>query len=340
MSDAIPTVFEAEELEIEYHVPGGRVRALDSATLAVAQGEITAIVGESGSGKTTLGMAAGRLLPSNSRSVGGNLRVLGQSVLECDRSTLRRLRRDALGFIFQNPVAALNPTIRIGRQMTLAAEGASIEGALREVGLADVDRVMRAFPHELSGGMAQRVGIAMALLRSPILLIADEPTASVDSRLRGQILELIVTRCRERSAALILLTHDLHAVAIWCTRIAVMYAGRVVEVGSTADVLANPLHPYTRALLDAVPGHERAGERLKPIAGSPPVLADRSSGCAFAPRCPNVMPHCALRRPESRRVAARNVLCHLYSSFAAEELPEALSCSSQGVELVSKGVRR
>jgi len=328
-------VLEARELELEYRTREGRVRSLDSASLTVRAGEITALVGESGSGKSTLGMAAGRLLAGNAEHVGGSLEVAGVSVFACTDERLRALRRATLGFVFQNPVAALDPTMRVARQMELVGIlGAEATRALEEVGLRDISRVLRAYPHELSGGMAARVGIAMALGRDPRLLIADEPTAAVDATLREQILELLVERCREHGCALLLLTHDLHAVAHHCTQIAVMYGGRVVEDGPTGEVLAAPLHPYTRALLSALPGEERPGERLESIRGVPPVLRGPSPGCAFSPRCPHVMEHCPHVRPLHAPVEeSRAVCCHLFTGElgARAGVPEAAGLAGSAV---------
>jgi peptide/nickel transport system ATP-binding protein len=311
-----PPVLEAVDLEIEYATRNGRVRALDAATLSVQRGEIVGLVGESGCGKTTIGMAAGRMLSANAHHVGGSLRVAGEDIWRCDRDALRRLRRDVVGFVFQNPVAALDPTMRIGRQMNLATvpveDVPSSSDALAEVGMRDIARVLDAYPHELSGGMAQRVGIAMAARRRPRLLIADEPTAAVDATLRRQILELLVGRCRAQDAALLLLTHDLHAVAEHCERVVVMYGGRVVEAGATASVLARPKHPYTSALLGALPGRERPGERLQGVAGVPPVLHGPSRGCAFSPRCPAAMDRCGAVRPTYEVLEDRAVCCHLH----------------------------
>ncbi len=312
-------VLEAADLVVEYATRRGPVRSLDAATLTVGAGEIVALVGESGSGKTTLGMAAGRLLAANARHRGGTLHVAGTAVFDCDLVRLRALRRDVLGFVFQNPVAALDATMRVRRQMRLAApaeetaDGETESADLEAVGLSDVPRVLRAYPHELSGGMAQRVGIAIALRRRPRLLIADEPTAAVDATLRAQILRLLVTRCREQGCALLLMTHDLHAAAEHTERIAVMYGGRVVEQGPTAMVLADPRHPYTRALVAAVPGEEQAGQRLVAIPGIPPVLRGAASGCAFAPRCADVMARCHDSRPDAVTSGGRALICHLHA---------------------------
>jgi peptide/nickel transport system ATP-binding protein len=315
----------ADDLVIEYDTKRGRVRSLDGATVSIEPGRLVALVGESGSGKTTLGMAAGRMLASNAAHVGGSLAVSGVPVYGSgSRADLRTLRRDLLGFVFQNPVAALNPTMRVERQLELAighrATTDDPAAMLRRVGLRDVPRVLRCYPHELSGGMAQRVGIAMALLRSPRLLVADEPTAAVDATLRAQILRLLVSRCRETGTALLLLTHDLRAVAEHTDRVAVMYGGRVVEYGETATVMSAPLHPYTQALINALPGDERVTQRLTAIPGVPPVLHGASAGCAFAPRCPEAMALCGTSRPVPAEPAngGRSVVCHLHEAQPAE----------------------
>ncbi len=338
-ADTAGPILEAKDLVIEYTTRRGRVRSLDAATLAVRPGHIVALVGESGSGKTTLGMAAGRLLASNAEHVAGTLTVAGQPVFDCDAERLRALRRDVLGFVFQNPVAALDPTMRIERQMrsaTLAQRKATasttgevragaeytteaLAAALTDVGLKDVPRVLRSFPHELSGGMAQRVAIAMVLRRRPRLLVADEPTAAVDATLRAQILTLLVDRCREQGCGLLLLTHDLHAVAQHTEQIAVMYGGRIVEHGPTKDVLTEPRHPYTQALIGALPGEEEPGQRLEAISGVPPVLRGPSPGCAFTLRCPHALAHCATSRPAHVSVAERELACHLHTDNGSDQ---------------------
>jgi peptide/nickel transport system ATP-binding protein len=324
-----PIVLQATDLELEYATRHGRVRSLDAATLTVRTGEITALVGESGSGKSTLGLAAGRLLASNAEHVGGELEVVGVPVFESDAEALRALRRDRLGYVFQNPVAALDPTMRISRQLSLlGSEGDDAVAALEEARLRDIPRVLRSYPHQLSGGMAARVGIAIALRRGPQLLIADEPTAAVDATLRAQLLEMLVSRCRSRDCALLLLTHDLHAVAQHCSRIAVMYGGRVVEDGPTAEVMEAPRHPYTQALLRAFPGDERPGERLQSIPGLPPVLPGPCPGCAFAARCPLVLEQCWNTRPVLATVGDRHaVCCHLVTIPTAATPAEAARAS-------------
>ncbi|TMR04920.1 ABC transporter ATP-binding protein [Actinomadura soli] len=326
-TDPSAPVLALSDLVVEYATRHGRLRSLDEATLSVAPGQIVALVGESGSGKSTLGMAAGRLLASNALHVGGRLSLAGRPVYgsgAVDGEPLRALRRDVLGFVFQNPVTALDPTMRIRRQMELACRGRRedrherpVAELLQEIGLSDVSRVLRSYPHELSGGMAQRVGIAMALRRRPRLLIADEPTAAVDATLREQILRLLVSRCREVGCALLLLTHDLHAVAQHTEQIAVMYGGRVIEHGPTAEVLDHPSHPYTRALVAALPGAEKPGQRLEAIRGIPPVLHTACPGCAFAPRCPDALPECRSTRPVYAAVGGRKLTCHLHTGGTA-----------------------
>jgi peptide/nickel transport system ATP-binding protein len=262
-------VLEARELQVAYATRNRVVTSLDGASLAVRRGEVHALVGESGSGKSTLGMATGRLLAANAHYTGGSLQVDGRSVLDASARELRALRRDTLGYVFQNPIASLDPTMRIARQMHFLTRDQSADltssEALERVGLQEVSRVLRSFPHELSGGMAQRVCIAMALSRNPRLLIADEPTAAVDATIRPQLLSLLTGLCKERGCALLLLTHDLQAVREYADNVSVMFAGKVVESGAAHSVLDSPSHPYTRALLSAQPGNERPGERLEAI---------------------------------------------------------------------------
>ena len=310
----------ARDLVVDYETPRGVVRALDSASFELPPGRSLGLVGESGSGKSTLGMAIGRLLPANARRVGGDLEVDGRSVFSLDDDGIRALRRDLLGFVFQSPMAALDPTMRIGRQIAFACGEQPAAGRvtelLREVGLPE--SAAHAYAHELSGGMAQRAGIAMAIARGPRLLVADEPTAALDTSLRTQILDLLVTLKDETGASLVLLSHELPVVARICDRIGVMYGGRVVEFGDSTAVFARPLHPYSAALLATAQESARPGERLAPIPGMPPVLSGPATGCSFAPRCALADARCRNERPSLRPIAGRLAACHHAETVSAD----------------------
>jgi peptide/nickel transport system ATP-binding protein len=312
---------EFRNLSVEYRTKAGPVRALDGAELAFDSRSTVGIVGESGSGKTTLGMAIGRLLPDSSARISGNLLLDETDVFDLSRREVRRLRRDHLGFVFQNPMSALDPTMRIGKQLSDAAGettlGGNVDQRLRSVGLPDAYRVARSYPHELSGGMAQRVFIAMAIARTPALLIADEPTSALDATVRAEVLALLVGLKDRFNTGLVLLSHELHVVAAHCDEVAVMYAGRVVEHGTARLVFERARHPYTMALIQAAPGRERPGERVQPISGLPPSLREASTGCAFAPRCAFADDRCRSRRPEPRFFDDRTILCHRAEEIAS-----------------------
>src|SRR5690606_37701482 len=289
---------QIEGLAVEYGSGGAAVRALDGADLAVRAGESVGVVGESGSGKSTLGAAVGGLLPRTARRTSGSVRLDGADVGELGPRELRAVRRDRLGFVFQEPIGSLDPTMRIGRQLRSALRGRTggrpVDAAdlLARVRLRDPERVARAFPHQLSGGMAQRVAIAMAMAARPELLVADEPTAALDGEVREEVLDLVFALAEEAGTAVLWLSHDLPAVARRCTRVAVMYGGRVVEAGAAADVLGSPGHPYTAALAAAVPAAAARGERLVPVPGRPPVLHGPAAGCAFTDRCTRAVDRC------------------------------------------------
>ncbi|MDF2990898.1 MAG: hypothetical protein K0S37_1412 [Microbacterium sp.] len=287
------------------------VRALDGVDLEIAEGSSLALVGESGSGKSTLASVLGRLQPRSARIVRGEVRVAGIDVLTLDVPALRRFRRDELAYVAQDPIGSLDPTMRIGRQLQLVLRSTGQDASLaRRVDLleamriADPGRVLRLFPHQVSGGMAQRVAIALALCRRPRLLIADEPTAALDSQVREEVVRLMFDQARALGTTILWLSHDLPAVARWCDDVAVMYAGRVVERWRAADVLGAPVHPYSRALAATDPSRVREGERLASIPGAPPVLHAEASGCAFEPRCPVRIEACARSRPEPTPVRA------------------------------------
>lgn len=309
------TLLKADGLSLVYE---GGVRALDGADLTVAPGQTVAVIGESGSGKTTLGMASGRVLPAGAAPDEGALILDGVDVFSASDKNIRRLRRDVLGFVFQNPMDALDPTMRIRAQLVRAvghkAPDSELADLLARARLDEPERVLRAYPHELSGGMAQRVAIAMALARGPRLLVADEPTASLDASIRDQVMDTLATLSAEAGAALLILSHDLRLAARRSDRVAVMYGGRVVESGPAAEVFERPAHPYTAALTTAAAGDEGPDGRLTPIAGNPPTLRAPCPGCAFAPRCALAIERCHNERPQPRPVeglaANRMALCH------------------------------
>jgi peptide/nickel transport system ATP-binding protein len=318
-------LLEVAELTVAYTTRHGATIALDSASLVVGAGERVGVIGESGSGKTTLAMTLGRLLPPNARIASGSIHVNARDVEGLAGEALRRFRRDEIGYVFQDPVATLDPTKRIEAQFrTLGSDLPNLDlaAALRAVELTDTARVLRSYPHELSGGMAQRVGIALALLRSPALILADEPTASLDAIVRKRILDLLVERTAMAGATLLLFTHDLVAVNSACNRVVVMYGGRVVEDGPRDLVFSDPVHPYTRALLRAAPGTETRRQRLEPIPGTPPVLRQSSGACAFAPRCAFAVAHCTTDRPIERPVGGRLVVCHEADLIRAQEMSQ------------------
>ena len=296
---------------MDYHGRSEAVRSLDGADLVVQAGEIVGVVGESGSGKSTLAAAIGRILPTSAERVDGDVLIFGRSVFDLDDRALRSLRRTSLGFVFQNPISTLDPTKRIGKQMrdALAGSTTDVDAMLRAVGLADPQRVLTAYPHQLSGGMAQRVAIAIAMARKPKLLIADEPTASLDRTVQATIMELLVELSRADNTALVIFTHDLRAVAQYCDRVVVMYGGRPVEDASCTQIFDTPMHPYTKGLLAAAVGVEAEGDQLTPIPGSPPVLRGPSEGCSFAPRCTFSDVDVSRGAPvvPSRRIAKRRV---------------------------------
>ena len=303
-----PPVLDVRGLRTHFFTARGVVRAVDDVSLALQPGEILGLVGESGSGKSMTGFSILGLVDPPGRIVGGQVLFKGKDLLAMDARRLRRLRGDRIAMVFQDPMMTLNPVLRIDTQMieTLQAHqrighAAARERALRalaDVGIASPAERLVAYPHQFSGGMRQRVAIAIALLNRPDLIIADEPTTALDVTIQGQILALVQKLCREHRTSLIWITHDLSVVAGLADRIAVMYAGRIVESGPVDAVLARPLHPYTEGLLGAIPALHARGEPLHPIPGNPPSLADLPAGCAFADRCPHAFAACRVAPPD------------------------------------------
>lgn len=312
-------------LRVEYLTAQGVVEALGGVSLEVGENEFVGLVGESGSGKTTLGNAILGLLPPNAR-VSGRVVFEGEDLLEAGWEKLKRIRGRLVTAVFQDPYTSLNPLFRVGDQVTRPLEvhyGMSKEEARRRithflklVGLGDPAYVLSAYPYELSGGTQQRVMLAMALSTMPKLVVADEPTTSVDASIQAQIVRLLARLKREVKFAMLLITHSIEVAAALCDRLAVMYAGRIVEVGPTERVLESPRHPYTRALLACVPKPRLSPnepKRLEAIAGSPPDMLNPPRGCRFHPRCPRAFERCRSVEP-SRTVleGGVEVWCHLY----------------------------
>ena len=312
-----------ENLRTTFRTDDGPVGAVDGVSLSVDAGQVLGIVGESGCGKSAMSLSIMGLLPK-SATVEGSIRLGDRELVGLPGGELRRLRGDDMAMIFQDPMTSLNPVMRIGEQLIEAvrlhqqvskaeARRLAIEG-LAAVGIPSPEDRMRSYPMELSGGMRQRVMIAMALLNRPRLLIADEPTTALDVTTQAQILELMRELRREVDAAIVLITHDLGVVAELCDEVAVMYAGRVVERATVDELFARPQHPYTWGLLASLPGRNLASERLHQIPGSPPSLLRPPAGCRFAPRCPFAMDVCRadpapVLAPTGRGTAA--VACHL-----------------------------
>lgn len=328
-------LLDVHGLVTEFRDEEGTVTAVDGMDFAVTAGETLGIVGESGAGKTTAILSVLGLLPRPAgRVVAGQAHFRGQDLLALPDRQLRRVRGAGIGLVFQDPTTALNPVLTIGDQITEAIRAHQPLGAaqareraaalLTRVGIADAGHRLRQYPHQLSGGLRQRVVIAMAISNEPDLLIADEPTSSLDTTIQAQILEVLEQAQRDTATATILVTHDLGLVAETADRMLVMYAGRVVESGAVPDVFAAPRHPYTRGLLRSLPTVEEARERLEPIPGSPPSLHDRPPGCAFHPRChlARGRARCHQEVPVLEEVGeGRRSACHFHAELMAAEPP-------------------
>jgi len=296
-------VLDIRDFSLEFPVFGGSVRALNGISLCVMPGEIVGVVGESGSGKSVTAMASLRLLPPDSyRVTSGSLYLAGEDVLAASESRMRQWRGRQAAMIFQEPMTALNPTRRVGDQLagvlrthrTLSRRAALVraEALLRDMMIPDAAQVLRAYPFELSGGMRQRVMVAMAFSCDPALLIADEPTTALDVTVQRQVLQLLRHKARERNASILFITHDMAVVSQFCHRIYVMYAGTVVEQGPTAQVLRDPCHPYTRGLLDGLPEGALPGTALAAIPGQVPDMRQPPRGCVFFDRCARADAQC------------------------------------------------
>jgi oligopeptide/dipeptide ABC transporter ATP-binding protein len=313
-------IVEVRNLKVGFPGIAGEAEAISGVSLTLRRGETLGVVGESGCGKSVTMLALMGLLPKGAATA-GSITLDGREILGLPDPELARLRGKRIAMIFQDPLTALNPVLTVGDQLREAirlhnrdlAPAAVTERAialLTTVAIPEPERRLRQYPHQFSGGMRQRVMIAMAVANDPDVLIADEPTTALDVTVQAQILDVLKAMSARLGLALVLITHDLGVVAGIADRIAVMYAGRIVEEGLVDDVFAAPAHPYTRGLLAAVPRTDAPAGRLRPIEGSPPSLIARPVGCAFEPRCPIAAAICASVRPELLPAGRSNAACH------------------------------
>jgi len=331
-------LLEVRGLRTSFFVEGGVVRAADDVSFRIAKGEVLALVGESGSGKTMTALSLMRLVQPPGRIVGGEILFKGRDLLTLSEKQMCGLRGSEMGFVFQEPAAALNPVFTIGYQVgesLMIHRGLSRREArreavrmLEEVSVPDPERRVLEYPHQLSGGLRQRVMIAAALICRPDLLIADEPTTALDVTIQAQILDLLRRLRDKHGLSVLLITHDLGVVAELADRVAVMYAGRIVEAAGVRDLFAAPNHPYARGLLKSIPRRGAAGGargRLHAIEGAVPDMLKLPGGCAFHPRCPDVMPQCRASAPALLPVPAgegpRRVACYLHAPLAEPPPP-------------------
>ncbi len=301
-------MLQTQDLKVALDAEVGLVKAIDGMTIAIQRGETFALVGESGCGKSMTALALMRLLPDNGRVTGGEVRLDRDDLLALPETGMRAVRGGRIGMIFQEPSTSLNPVMKIGAQLVEAIEAhTALRGAqarakaiewLRRVGIPEPERRIDDYPFRMSGGQKQRVMIAMTLATEPDFLVADEPTTALDVTIQAQVLDLLKQLQKEQGLGMLLITHDLAVVAGMAHRVALMYAGQIIEVAKADDFFANPKHPYARALLRALPDATRRGQALQAIPGTVPVLTQQFTGCRFAPRCDRVMAHCASVLPE------------------------------------------
>jgi peptide/nickel transport system ATP-binding protein len=314
-------VLEVTDLKTHFFTRAGTVKSVDGVSFQVERGEVLGLVGESGSGKSVTGFSVMGLIDPPGRIVEGSIRLNGKELVGLDEDGFRKVRGREVAMIFQDPMMTLNPVLRIDTQMIEAvtahdrvshkAARERARDALARVGIPSPEERLSAYPHQFSGGMRQRVAIAIALLHRPPLIICDEPTTALDVTIQSQILAEMQSLCAETGTALVWITHDLGVVAGLADRIAVMYAGRIVETGAVDPVLDAPLHPYTSGLLGSLPAEGEPGAPLRQIRGSTPSLARLPQGCAFAPRCDYAQADCLAIAPEVTPFpGSRGVRCH------------------------------
>jgi peptide/nickel transport system ATP-binding protein len=320
-------VLSVRDLTVEFVTRRGILKALDGISFDINRGEVLGVVGESGAGKSVTGAAVIGLIDRPGRIAGGEIRLGGERIDNLEPEAMRRIRGRRIGMIFQDPLTSLNPLYRIGEQLietirthtdlsATAARKRAID-LLAEVGIPAPEKRIDGYPHQFSGGMRQRVVIALALAAEPDLVIADEPTTALDVSVQAQIITVLKRMCRDHGTAVMLITHDMGVIAETADRVAVMYAGRVIEVGAVAEVVGNPLHPYARGLMGAIPTLAGGAERLVQIPGSMPRLNAIPPGCPFNPRCPHAYEPCPTIRPDLISRGDHRVACHLYDPALA-----------------------
>jgi peptide/nickel transport system ATP-binding protein len=324
-------LLSVRDLRVEFPTRRGTLTALDGLSFDIAEGEVLGMVGESGAGKSLTGAAIIGLLEPPGRIAGGEIRLRGQRIDTLPPEAMRRIRGKRIGMVFQDPLTSLNPLYTVAQQLieTIRTHLPLSDADARKRAVALLDRVgipaaarrIDDYPHHFSGGMRQRVVIALALCAEPELVIADEPTTALDVSVQAQIIDLIKEICAERGAAVMLITHDMGVIAETADRVAVLYAGRLAEIGPVRDVILHAEHPYTRGLMGSIPTLEQEGDRLVQIPGAMPRLSAIPPGCAFNPRCAQVFDRCRSERPDPiERPGRRRVACWLY---AAEEAVRA-----------------
>jgi len=324
MSKSEAPALEVEDLNVWYATDRGRAHVVRAVSLTLRSGEIVGVIGESGCGKSTLARAILRLLPENGRIGSGRVVVGGKDVIQLREKELRQIRGRTIAMIFQDPSATLNPSFRLSTQMVDVAlahgGGRRTEiltraiAMLERVGIGNARERVRSFPFEFSGGMQQRVAVAMALMLHPTVLLADEPTSALDVTLQAQVIDLIGELAHESQTAVLLVSHDFQVVRRICDRVVVMYAGRVAEEGTVEEVCGMPMHPYTQALLKSRASVGQRGHRLAVIPGGVPDLTDTRPGCEFVGRCASAMRVCEMVDPALIRTERGSVRCHLYDN--------------------------
>jgi peptide/nickel transport system ATP-binding protein len=316
-------LLSVRNLRVEFPTRRGILTAVDGVSFDIAPGEVLGVVGESGAGKSLTGAAIIGLLDPPGRISGGEVRLKGDRIDNLPAEALRRIRGKRIGMVFQDPLTSLNPLFRIGEQLTETIQlhtGMNAADARRraiallvDVGIPAAERRIDAYPHQFSGGMRQRVVLALALAANPELIIADEPTTALDVSVQAQIIALMKKLCREHHVAIMLITHDMGVIAETADRVAVMYAGRIAEIGPVRDVIKHAHHPYTRGLMGSIPTLTAEAERLTQIPGSMPRLTAIPAGCAFNPRCPHVFDRCRSERPDLLPTERSQAACWLYA---------------------------